>query len=73
MDTLFSLDASLTIGIVLAALVVALGVLYLVTRVHTHQWMRKFEDGRMFMSCATCHKQTPGWQIGKRSSDKDAA
>jgi hypothetical protein len=70
----FALDASLAIGIALAALAIFVFVWLALFGGHAHQWLRKYENGRMFMACAVCGKETPGWQVSKRQShDKDAA
>jgi hypothetical protein len=70
----FALDTSLAIGIALAVLAIFGFVWLALFGGHRHVWLRRYSDRRMYMECAVCGKETPGWKIDQPSShDKDAA
>jgi hypothetical protein len=77
MEPLFSLETSLGIGILLAALAVVLGLVLLMANTCRHEWLRRydFEQRRAYLSCRLCNAKSPGWTYGQSHSGqgKDAA
>jgi hypothetical protein len=77
MEPLFSLETSLGIGILLAALAVVLGLVLLMATTCRHEWLRRYDvaQRRAYLSCRLCNAKSHGWTYGQSHSGhgKDAA
>jgi hypothetical protein len=77
MEPLFSLETSLGIGILLAALAVLAFLVVLFGGQCRHAWMLRYDANthHVYGECRHCQATTPGWVYGQRHhrSGKDAA